>query len=230
LQVYHSYTIATLFELPGYHSRGIPIPPQPVPSSIDGIPLPEILITRLGQVVERVEHDPGTNRVIFHLLPPIDPQLDSTPSNAPPSARDDHKASPTASEPQPQPSRRNVRIRTQDGAIRGDSRRTVHRAPRKRSSQPASKARATREQIRPPSQSVPSLTTENTNTSGLPGPATASEHCTPPRIEADSPFPQTRQMILAETSQQDKAPAGSGNEEVASSYVSDTFLTMFDPY
>ena len=208
-------------------------PAQPVLSSIDGIPQPETLVvtilTRLGQVAERVEHDLGTNRVIFHLPPPIDPQLDSTPSNALPAARDVHEALPIVSEPHPQPSPRNARIRTQDGAIRGDSRRIVRRAPCKRSSQPASRARATREQTRPPSQSVPSLTTDNTNTSGLLGPATASEPCTPPRIEADSPSPQARQLILVETSQQDKAPAESENEEVASSYVSDTFLTMFDP-
>ena len=188
------------------------------------------ILTRLGQVAERVEHDPGTNRVIFHLPPPIDPQLDSTPSNALPSACDDHEASLIAPEPQPQPSPRNARIRTQDGTIREDSRRTVYQAPRRRSSQRSSKTRVTRKQIRPPSQSVPSLTTDNTNTLGLPGPATASEPCTPPRIEADSSSPQTRQVILAETSQQDKAPAESQNEEAASPSVSDTFFTMFDPY
>jgi hypothetical protein len=202
-------------------------PSQPVLSSMGGLPqlatsVPAILAL-LGQV-ERVEHDPRTNTFTITLPLPIDPRLESAPSNAPALVHNGHDVLPTVSELQPQSSTETGQTRTHDGAIRGDNRQIIQRAAPERVLQAAVSARTTRQQVVSSSQSAPSLVTDDTNISGPSGTPSTLEPRTPPE-ETDIPTNQSQQMILPETSQQDKAHAESQDESMASpSHDFDSFI------
>ena len=226
-RVEHDFTTnRVIFHLPPPSSSSTGPPPQP------RMPITTFL-TQLGLVVERVErverieHDFRTNRVIVHLPPPIDPQLHSAPSLAPPPHRDDKEAqheSLMVPGSQSQPHTRKDRTRIQGGAARKDNRRASHRPARKTGPRSTNATRTGRQRSDVPHLSLPSLITDSTATSALAGRVPASGPDTPQRHS-----PQPQQMILQEISQQDKAPADPENGEVTSPYISGSPFTMFDP-